>query len=95
MPSKDDVEKHIDNLKQKIRGFNLIILEREKNRKTLAELEIVQSDCKDYIGELTCENYFRGPTADMENEGEFWEFGTMIKEEKFTLKLTTANLTNR
>jgi hypothetical protein len=87
VPSKDDVEKYLNELKQKIRGLNLIILERDKNRKTLAELEIVQSDCKDYIGELTCENYFMGPTADTENEGEFWEFGTMIKGREIYIKI--------
>ncbi len=87
MPSKDDVEKYLNDLKQKIKTFNLVIVEREKNRITLAELELVQSDCKNYIDELTCENYFRGPTADTENDGEYWEFGAMIKEREIYIKI--------
>lgn len=87
MPSEDDVEQYLRDLSQKIRTFDLIILERDKNRNTLAELELVQSNCKDYIYELTSENYYRGPTKDTENEGEFWEFGTMIKNREVYVKV--------
>lgn len=87
MPSKDDVEHYLRDLKQKIRTFSLIILERDKNRNTLAELELVQSDCKDFIDGLSSENYFRGPTKDTENEGEYWEFGTMIKNREVYIKV--------
>lgn len=86
-PSKNDVEKYLSDLKEKIKTFNLVIIERKKNRKTLAELELVQSDCKDYVNKLTIKNYFRGPTDDTENEGEYWEFGTMIKEKEIYIKV--------
>ena len=85
--TKDEVEKYLSDLKQKIKTFNLVIMERKKNRVTLAELELVQSDCKDYIDLLTAENYSTGPTKDTENEGEFWEFGTMIKEKEIYIKI--------
>ncbi len=55
-------------------------MDREKNRKTMSELEIFQSDCKKYILKLKVENYCKGPVMDSENGNEYWEFGTEIKK---------------
>ena len=86
-PTENDVEKYLNDLKQKIKIYDIVIYDRIKNRQTLAELELVRSNCSEYINDLTCENYFRGPTADRENEGEYWEFGTMIKGNEIYIKI--------
>lgn len=87
MVSKDETEHFLNDLKEKIEVFDLVIIERDKNQKTLAELGLVPSDCRIHIHDLTCENYFRGPTDDDETGGVFWEFGTMIKNREIYIKI--------
>lgn len=49
MKKDEEAEKFLQDLKAKIKVFDLIIAEREKNRNTMSKLEIYQSDCKKHI----------------------------------------------
>jgi hypothetical protein len=96
MASKDEVEQYLSDLKAKLSVFEMVIIERKKNQETLAELEIVnpKAFCIDEINKLTAKNYFRGPSADTENKGEFWEFGTLISKRQIYIKVNYG-LTNK
>lgn len=87
MTSKTDVECFLDDLKQKVKVFDLIVVEREKKRETLAQLEMKQSDCKEIINSLSLENYYRGPKKDSEYNGEYWEFGTDVSGMEVYIKI--------
>lgn len=87
MLKESDVENYLKDVKQKIKVYDLIIMERDKNRKTMSELEIYQSDCKKFILRLKTENYFKGPVKDSENGNDYWEFGTEIKGKEIYIKL--------
>ncbi|MBX7042135.1 MAG: toxin [Ignavibacteria bacterium] len=87
MSSKADVESFLTDLKQKIKVFDLIIVERDKNRQTLTELEMKQSDCKKIIDLLSAENYYRGPKKDSEFTGEYWEFGVDVNGRDVYIKV--------
>ncbi|MBS1552102.1 MAG: type II toxin-antitoxin system MqsR family toxin [Bacteroidetes bacterium] len=87
MKKDEEAEKFLQDLKAKIKVFDLIIAEREKNRNTMSKLEIYQSDCKKHILALTKENYFKGPTKDKEYGNEYWEFGKEIKGSEVYIKI--------
>lgn len=95
MSSKADVESFLTDLKQKIKVFDLIIVERDKNMQTLAELEMKQSDCKKIIDSLCVENYYRGPKKDSEFTGEYWEFGIDVKDKDVYKRSIMENQTSR
>jgi len=87
MTKEDEVETFLNDLKQKIKVHDLIFTEREKNRKTMTELEIYQSDCKKYISKLKVENYCKGPVKDSQYGNTYWEFGIEIKKREIYIKL--------
>ena len=91
MKKEHEVEQFLNDLKQKIKTFGMIIIEREKNRKTLTELEIYQSNIKTNLSNLKAENYCKGPTKDSEHGGEFWEFGIEIKNREIYIKINYGN----
>lgn len=92
MTKEDEVETFLNDLKQKIKVHDLIFVEREKNQKTMTELEIYQSDCKKYISQLKIENYYKGPVKDSQYGNEYWEFGIEIKNKEIYIKLNYGHL---
>jgi len=89
LPNQQDIENFLNDLKAKSKVFGMVIINREKNRNTLAELEIGNSKvfCQSEIDKLTYKDYFNGPVADSEHKGEYWEFGTMIKNNEIYIKV--------
>ncbi|HMQ70463.1 MAG TPA: toxin [Ignavibacteria bacterium] len=92
MIAEYEVENFLIDLKEKIKVYDLIFVEREKNQKTMAELEIFQSDCKKYILHLKVENYLKGPVKDSQYGNEYWEFGIEIKGKEIYIKLNYGQL---
>lgn len=92
MIEDDEVENFLNDLKQKIKVHDLIFVNREKNQKTMAELEIYQSDCKKHISKLKAENYIKGPVKDTQYGNEYWEFGIEIKSKEIYIKLNYGNM---
>ena len=93
MATADEVERFLSDLKTKLSVFGMNIIERKKNRETMAELEILNTNtfCIDEIKKLKAENYFRGPVKDTENQGLYWEFGTFIKSREIYIKINYGN----
>ena len=74
----------------------MVILNRKKNQETFAELNILntKSFCTSEINKLTASNYYKGPTPDTENKGDYWEFGTVINDKEIYIKINYG-LTNK
>ncbi len=87
-----EAEKFLKDIKQKIRQFDLIIIDRDKNRRTMSELEIYQSDCKKLLLKLEVENYFKGPKKDSEYGNEYWEFGIDVKKREVYIKINYGHM---
>jgi len=96
MAGKDEVEQFLNDLKTKLSIFDMIIIERDKNRQTMAELEILnpKSFCINEINKLTYKDYYKGPSPDSEYKGEYWEFGTTISGRQIYIKVNYG-LTNK
>lgn len=82
MITKEQVESFLEELHTKMKIFGILFRDdREKNRNTLQELEIVPSYRKVVVENLRVEDYVQGPVVDELNRlGEMWVFGKDVKE---------------
>ena len=87
MRSKEEVEKYLKELIEKIKIFDVVIEDRKEFYELQKELEITQSSCKEEIIKLTYKNYYKGPIEDSINKGEYWEFGKTIKKTEVYIKI--------
>lgn len=87
MRSKEEVEKYLKELIDKIKIFDVIIEDRKEFYELQKEFEITQSYCKEEIKKLTYKNYYKGPSEDKINKGEYWEFGKLIKKTEVYIKI--------
>ena len=53
----------------------------------LAELGIDRSERDKILFSLSAENYFRGPSQDLDRPGEVWEFGYNLEDNQIYIKL--------
>ncbi|MDD2387389.1 MAG: toxin [Bacteroidales bacterium] len=90
MATRNEVEKYLTDLKQKIKFFGILIWDdRSKNRQALLDLEISPSQRKDEILKLQPENYMQGPIDEkMHGILPMWVFGTMIKGKEVYIKVS-------
>lgn len=66
--------------------------DRQKNRQTLAELEISALQREEEIMSLKVEHYSSGPEEDTLNKGEdMWIFGKHIKGKEIYIKITLGD----
>lgn len=79
MSTKAAVNNFLRDLVQKIDTFRIVFEERKNFKELLKMLDYTQSDCIVDIKQLTAKNYHKGPITDTINQGEYWEFGKMIK----------------
>lgn len=61
---------------------------RDKNLQALIDLEITRVRRKELLNELKIEDYFRGPTKDIDNGPDLWEFGRLLKQKEVYIKIT-------
>ena len=66
MKKTDDIEKFLSDLKTKMKFQRIILIHREKNLRTLSELEITQRDIKKILTKLNIKHYSNGPIKDTE-----------------------------
>jgi hypothetical protein len=89
MVTRDEVEGHLKEFIIKLSMYDMITIERKKNRETLAELEIlhVKTFYIEELKKLMYLNYSEGPIPDTENSGEYWVFGTSISGREIYIKI--------
>lgn len=88
MATKSEVEVFLNTFKAKMEVFDVIFLERDKNLKALIDLEMTRVSRKELLKELSVEDYFRGPTKDVDNGPDLWEFGRLLKQKEVYIKIT-------
>lgn len=89
MATKEQVEKFLKTLKEKIKVFDIIFRDdRGKNLQTLATLEIAPTYRKQVVLKIEPEDYVEGPIVDTLNRmGEMWVFGRNVKGQEVYIKI--------
>ena len=95
MVTKEQVESFLEELHTKMKIFGILFRDdREKNRNTLQELEIVPSYRKVVVENLRVEDYVQGPVVDELNRlGEMWVFGKDVKGREIYIKVMISGTT--
>jgi hypothetical protein len=82
MPVKEDVEQFLNALHGKMKSFEIRYRPRDKNLKSLADLDIPGNERRKVIFSLTYEDCFSGPNEDTYMKPpmpDYYEFGKEIK----------------
>lgn len=97
MITKEQVESFLEELHTKMKIFGILFRDdREKNRNTLQELEIVPSYRKVVVENLRVEDYVQGPVVDELNRlGEMWVFGKDVKRREIYIKVMISGTTSQ
>jgi hypothetical protein len=87
--SKEEVESFLSEFLTKLNTFDVLFLNRDKNREALLILEISSLKRYEYLKSLKLENYFNGPNDDVYDPESppNWEFGMDIKEREVYIKI--------
>lgn len=87
--TKEQVQSFLEHFHTKLKIYDILYLEnREKNKKTLEELEIIPSYRRVVIESLKTEDYVEGPVIDTLNKlGEMWVFGKDVKGREIYIKI--------
>lgn len=90
MITKEEVEKFLNIFFQKLKIYNIVFIERDKNFKTIAELEIQPIQRIDYLKKLTVMNFSEGPLKDKNIPGnpDLYVFGTIVKNKEVYIKIS-------
>ncbi len=88
MATQSEIEAFLSQFKVKMKVFSVIFLNREKNLSTLLELEITPASRRDVLDALGVEDYYRGPTPDIDRGREdYWEFGRPLDGREIYIKI--------
>jgi hypothetical protein len=90
MPDRAVVEAFLRNLHGKMMVFNVRYRPRDKNFKSLVDLEITSNERLDLIKNLRAEDCFSGPNADtvgIPPMPDYFEFGKEFKGETIYIKI--------
>ncbi len=96
MSTKLEVEQFLNELKEKIRFFEISFRPRDKNLQALADLDITATRRLEYIMNLKAENYYAGPKNDTfdNSRPDYYEFGIQVKRVEVYIKISKG-LTNK
>lgn len=96
MATKDEVEIFLQQLREKIRFFDVAFRPREKNTNGLAEIDILPIDRITYLKNLTSDNYYTGPNKDTYDitKPDYFEFGMEINGIEVYIKISLG-MTNK
>jgi hypothetical protein len=90
MVTKQEIEQFLNDLRDKIRFFEISFRPRDKNLQALADLDITAIKRLEYIMNLKAENYYAGPKPDTYNTTlpDYYEFGLQIKGVEVYIKIS-------
>lgn len=94
MPSKDDIEKALKDMRTAVDAGKFQLIPRGKNMHTLAQLGITLEDAKDEVYTLTPADYFQGPEPDRDFPGTepLWMFKKNVAGQIIYIKFKTLYL---
>lgn len=83
------VERFLRNFKVKLKVFDVVYIDREKNTQALLDLEILPSYRRTILKNLEIEDYCEGPLEEtMLGSSEMWVFGKQISGQEVYIKIT-------
>lgn len=87
---KPEIERFLEEFKLKMKTFDILFLNREKNEQALYDLEITPVQRIKYLEKLNFEDYYNGPKKDNYDKTsfDFWEFGINIKKTQVFIKIS-------
>lgn len=87
--SHKDIERFLEEFKQKFRVYGVFFKNREKNEQALLDLEITPKQREEFLLNLEAENYSKGPFEDAydPNSPENYEFGIIVKKREVYIKI--------
>ena len=90
MATKQEVEIFLNQLKEKIKIFDVAFRSRDKNLDDLAELDITPIKRLEYLMSLKIEDYYSGPKNDTYDpmKPDYYEFGIHIKGKEVYIKIS-------
>ncbi|MBO5796605.1 MAG: DUF4089 domain-containing protein [Bacteroides sp.] len=90
MVTKEDVQRFLDCVQEKIKVFGILYRDdRGKNTQALLDLEITPQYRDRVIENLEVIDYSDGPIVDTLNKyGEMWVFGKDVKGKEVYIKIT-------
>ena len=86
MTSQSDVNKFLGIFKKIVSQRGILVVKREKNLNTLAELGLPIMEVQNEILRLEATDYVDGPNPDRDFPGEVWKFGKIIDHEEIYIK---------
>ena len=87
MAAREEVSIFLSEWREATGNF-IDFVPRLKNRITLQELRITETEAKKCVQNLRVENYVSGPEIDIDkNTKDIWIFGLKIKGEKIYIKV--------
>lgn len=90
MADKNEVEKFLNELKEKIRVFDIVFRPRDKQLEGLIEIGIMPDQRKELILNLKTENYCSGPNEDTfdPSKPNYYVFGIPMAHYEIYIKLS-------
>ena len=90
MAEKREVGRFLEDLKEKIRFFEIRFRPRDKNLQALADLDITATKRLEYIMNLRVEDYYAGPKNDTYDMAlpDYFEFGIQVKGVEVYVKIS-------
>ncbi|MDD3558877.1 MAG: hypothetical protein PHW27_09905 [Melioribacteraceae bacterium] len=87
--SKIDIERFLEEFKQKFKVYGVFFKNREKNEQALYDLEITPKQREEYLLNLEPEDYLSGPIADAfdPNSPDNYEFAITLKSKEVYIKI--------
>lgn len=89
MPTKPDVERFLRALHGKMIVYDVAYRPRDKNLKTLIELDISPAERLSVLKGLTYQDCFAGPSKDdcIPPMPDYYEFGKVVKNQTIYIKI--------
>ncbi len=92
MATREEEERFLNRFHAKLKIWEIVFVNREKNVQALLELEIAPKYREEVIKEIVVEDYSEGPIIDDLNYyGEMWIFGKDVKGQEVYIKISLGN----
>lgn len=95
MTEQSDVEQFLNQIKVKLKVFDVRYIGREKNAQALLDLELVSATRTKILENLEAEDYCEGPLEEtMYGAGNMWVFGKEVKGNEIYIKIAMGQANN-
>ena len=92
MVGKEEVQRFLDDFKQKAKIYDIVYYPRSTNTDTLLALGITPVMRTAFLMNLTVKDYYKGPTKDSDpKRADFFEFGITIQGQEIYIKLSLGS----